>query len=135
MSLIIAVIGSREAIIGGDRRRITFLGSCFDLEQELYSGELKTDEDLLKRAKELGASLQVADGKEKVWLQGDILVGEVTEVSAESCRIILVWSRPSWPRQAAGHHQSANSIAFSQRMNASLTQWRQYFALSRRTPC
>lgn len=81
MSLIIAVAGSKEAIIGGDKRSITFLGSCPELEQELYSGMLKTDEELLNRARELGASLQVSDGREKVWQRGDVLVGEVTEIS------------------------------------------------------
>jgi hypothetical protein len=82
MSLIIAVAGCKEAIIGGDKRSITFLGSCPELEQELYSGKLKTDKELLSRAKELGASLQVSDGREKVWRRGDVLVGEVTEISA-----------------------------------------------------
>ncbi|VVB64218.1 Uncharacterised protein [uncultured archaeon] len=81
MSLIIAVAGSKEAIIAGDKRSITFLGSCPQLEQELYGGMLKTDEDLLNRARELGASLQVSDGREKVWRRGDVLVGEVTEIS------------------------------------------------------
>lgn len=81
MSLIIAVAGSKEAIIGGDKRSITFLGSCPELEQELYSGKLKTDEGMLNRARELGASLQVSDGREKVWRRGDVLVGEVTEIS------------------------------------------------------
>jgi hypothetical protein len=36
---------------------------------------------LLIRAKELGASIQVSDGREKVWRRGDVLVGEVTEIS------------------------------------------------------
>jgi hypothetical protein len=81
MSLIIAVAGSREAIIGGDKRSITFLGSCLELEQELYSGKLKTDEQMLSRARELGSSLLVSDGREKVWQRGDVLVGEVTEIS------------------------------------------------------
>jgi len=81
MSLIIAVAGSKEAIIGGDKRSIAFLGSSPELEQELYSGKLKTDEDLLIRAKALGSSLQVSDGREKVWRRGDVLVGEVTEIS------------------------------------------------------
>jgi hypothetical protein len=81
MSLIIAVAGSKEAVIGGDKRSITFLGSCPELEQELYSGKLKTDKDLLNRAKELGALLQISDGREKVWRRGNVLVGEVTEIS------------------------------------------------------
>ena len=44
MSLIIAVAGSKEAIIGGDKRSITFLGSCPQLEQELIPGELHLPE-------------------------------------------------------------------------------------------
>lgn len=83
MSLIIAVAGSKEAIIGGDKRSITFLGSCPQLEQELYGGMLKTDENLQNRARELGSSLQVSDGREKVWRRGDVLVGEVTEISPD----------------------------------------------------
>ena len=81
MSLIIALSKSNKAVIGGDKRSITFLESCALLEQELYSGDIQTDQDLLKRAGELGASLQVADEREKVWRQGDILVGEVTEIA------------------------------------------------------
>ena len=81
MSLIIAVAGSKEAIIGGDKRSITFLGSCPELEQELYSGKLKTDKEMLSRASTLGTCIQVSDGREKVWRRGDVLVGEVTEIS------------------------------------------------------
>jgi hypothetical protein len=81
MSLIIAASKGNVAIIGGDRRSIAFFGDCEALEEELYSGRLATDEELIVRAKELGASLQVTDGREKVWRQGDVLVGEVTEIS------------------------------------------------------
>ena len=59
------------------------MGSCHQLEEELYSGQIKNDQDLIARAKELGASLQVTDGREKVWREGDVLVGEVTEISAK----------------------------------------------------
>ena len=51
------------------------------MEEELYQGRIKTDEDLMRRAKELGASFQVTDGREKVWSKGDVLVGEVTEIT------------------------------------------------------
>jgi hypothetical protein len=83
MSLIIAVVGGKEAIIGGDKRSITFLGDCSKLEEELYSGRLSSDEEMQKRAKDLSASLLVSDEREKVWHYGDILVGEVTEISPE----------------------------------------------------
>ncbi len=94
MSLIIALSGSKKAIIGGDKRSMTFLGSCADLEHELYSGDIQTDQDLLKRARELGTSLQVADGREKVWRQGDILVGEVTEISPTAERRRRIYLMP-----------------------------------------
>ncbi len=60
------------------------MGKSPELEEELYSGMIKNDDELKARAKELGASLSVSDGKEKVWRSGDILVGEVTKISQES---------------------------------------------------
>jgi hypothetical protein len=86
MSLVIALAASREAVIGADRRSIAFLGPCPELEEELYSGQIKNDRELADRARELGASLQVSDGREKVWRRGDLLVGEVTEISAKLSR-------------------------------------------------
>lgn len=82
ISLIIALAGSREAVIGGDKRCITFSGSCPQLEDELYSGRIKNDQELLARAAELSATLQITDEREKVWRIGDLLVGEVTELSS-----------------------------------------------------
>ena len=86
MSLVIALALSREAIIGADRRSISFFGPCQALEEELYSGKIEDDCNLESRAKELGASLQISDGREKVWKRAEILVGEVTEVSASLSR-------------------------------------------------
>lgn len=83
MSLVVALAKSKEAVMGGDRRSITFLGSWPELEQELYSGQISDDEALLARAKEIGATLQVTDGRDKVWRRGDILVGEVTEITPQ----------------------------------------------------
>jgi hypothetical protein len=94
MSLIIALAGSREAVIGGDKRCITFSGSCPQLEDELYSGRIKNDEALQARAGELGAILQVSDGKEKVWRIGDLLVGEVTELSSRRERRRRIYLAP-----------------------------------------
>lgn len=82
MSLVIALAASRQAVIAADRRAILFLGSCPPLEAELYSGQIKDDGELEARAEALGAVLQVSDGREKVWRRGDVLVGEVTELSA-----------------------------------------------------
>ncbi len=94
LSLIIAFIGSREAVIGGDRRSITFLAKTPELEEELYLGKIRNDEELKARARELGASIQVSDGREKVWRQGDILVGEVTEISSSLERRRRIYLAP-----------------------------------------
>ena len=94
MSLVIALATSREAVIAGDRRSIAFLGSCPGLEEELYSGKIRDDQELIARAKELGASLQVSDGREKVWKQGDLLVGEVTEISPQLERRRRIYVAP-----------------------------------------
>lgn len=94
MSLVIALAASREAVIGADRRAIAFLGSCPRLEEELYSGQIKDDQQLLVRAGELGAALQITSSKEKVWRRGDLLVGEVTEISAVLSRRRRIYLTP-----------------------------------------
>jgi hypothetical protein len=94
LSLVIALAASREAVIGGDRRAISFLGDCSRLEEELYTGQIRDDQELLARTKELKASLQVSDGKEKVWRQGRVLVGEVTEISASLSRRRRIYLLP-----------------------------------------
>ena len=94
MSLVVALAGSQEAVIGGDWRSISFLGSCKRLEEELYSGQIRNDQELIDRAKELNATLQVSDGREKVWRCGDLLVGEVTEISAQLERRRRIYLAP-----------------------------------------
>jgi hypothetical protein len=94
MSLVIALAASREAVIGADRRAIAFLGSCPRLEEELYSGQIKDDQQLLDRARELGAALQITSNREKVWRRGDLLVGEVTEISAVQSRRRRIYLTP-----------------------------------------
>jgi len=94
MSLVIALAASREAVIGADRRAIAFLGSCPRLEEELYSGQIENDERLADRARELGAYLQICDGREKVWRRGELLVGEVTEISPKLCRRRRIYLTP-----------------------------------------
>jgi hypothetical protein len=94
VSLVIALAASRQAVIGADQRAITFLGPCPELEEELYSGQIENDPKLLKRARDLGASLRVSDDREKVWRRGDLLVGEVTEISLKLCRRRRIYLAP-----------------------------------------
>lgn len=50
----------------------------------------------MARAKELCSSLQVSDGREKVWRheKGDVLVGEVTEISLDKDRRRRIYLAP-----------------------------------------
>ncbi|HEY0196072.1 MAG TPA: DUF2121 domain-containing protein [Methanobacterium sp.] len=84
MSLIICYIGNHGSVIIGDKRRIGFIGDEKKrelLEEELYSGSIKTQESMLKRADELEITLKITDDTEKVRTIGDVVVGEVRTTS------------------------------------------------------
>ncbi len=85
MSLVMAFIGARGAVMGGDTREILTSGdrvATETLEHELYGGPIRTDEALHLRAGELGISLTIRDDKRKVAPRDGILVGEVSETAA-----------------------------------------------------
>jgi hypothetical protein len=80
LSLIICYIGSKGAVIAGDKRRIGFMGDKDKrehLEEELYSGSIKTKESLIRRANELDIPIKINDDASKVKNIGDVLMGEV----------------------------------------------------------
>jgi hypothetical protein len=80
MSLIMTYVGSKGCVMAGDKRRIGFLGDQTQreiLEEELYSGIIKTREELLQRAAQLQINIKINDDGEKVRSKGDVLVGEV----------------------------------------------------------
>jgi hypothetical protein len=82
MSLIVAFIGIHGTVMAGDMREIITVGeriSIETLEHELYEGLILTDEELKRRAEELGVSLTIRDDKRKVTQRDGILVGEVCE--------------------------------------------------------
>jgi hypothetical protein len=82
VSLVIAFIGKQGAVMAGDTREIITIGdeiSTEILEHELYSGLLITDEDVKKRAGDLGLFLTINDDKRKVTQRNGMLVGEVSE--------------------------------------------------------
>ena len=73
-------IGRKGCVIAGDKRRIGFYGpeqAREKLEEELYSGKIKTREKLVKRAVEHGITLNISNDAEKVREIGDVVVGEV----------------------------------------------------------
>lgn len=80
MSLIISYIGRNGCVMVGDKRRIGFFGDTGKrekLEEYLYAGAIKTDDELLKVAKEQGISLNIQDDAQKVREIGNVIVGEV----------------------------------------------------------
>jgi hypothetical protein len=86
MTLVIAFIGNQGAVMAGDMREIAFGGDdarIEELERELYSGAITTDDDLRRRAGEIGVEIRVRDDKAKVSQQGGVLIGEVTETDGE----------------------------------------------------
>jgi hypothetical protein len=85
MTLVMAFIGEKGAVMAGDRREITFLGdrpSIELLEKELYDGRIVTDGELRARAAELGVRLGIRDDKVKVSEREGVLVGEVSSLEA-----------------------------------------------------
>jgi hypothetical protein len=82
VSLVIAFIGKQGAVMAGDTREIITIGDDIStgiLEHELYSGLLVTDDDMKKRAGDLGLVLTINDDKRKVTQRNGLLIGEVSE--------------------------------------------------------
>ena len=69
-----------DRIHWSDRREIRFYGGgdSETWEYELYSGIIKTDDELMERSRSLGVRIDIKDDKEKVFASGDLLVGVVT---------------------------------------------------------
>jgi hypothetical protein len=81
MSLILSYIGRKGCVIAGDKRRIAYFGnksSREKLEEELYDGTIKNDEELQKRASDMGITLKISDDACKVRGSGEVVIGEVS---------------------------------------------------------
>ncbi len=82
MSLVIGFTGSSGAAIGGDMREILLWGEdagTMRLERALYSGDIRDDAELARRAADLGVKLSIRDTKVKVRERDGVLIGEVSE--------------------------------------------------------
>jgi hypothetical protein len=90
ISLIIAYIGNKGSVMVGDKRKIAFFGKKTNrekLEEELYSGILKTYEEFINKAKELNISYKITEDVNKVKNLENALVGEVsTRTTTETKR-------------------------------------------------
>lgn len=81
MSLIIAYVGKKGCVMASDKRKIGYFGdkeNLKTLEEELYEGNLSTDDDFLKRADELGISIKITDDANKLKMIGNTIRGEVS---------------------------------------------------------
>lgn len=84
MSLIIAYIGKKGCVMASDKRRIAYFGEVDkreELEQELYSGKITNDNELYKRASELGVVLKITDDANKIKSMNKVIMGEVSSKS------------------------------------------------------
>jgi len=90
MSLIICYYGKNGAVVGGDRRQIFFRGSEESrkiLEEKLYNGDIKSEEELYNLANELNIKIIVEDNREKVRKISDsVVVGEVRSLGIDAKR-------------------------------------------------
>ncbi|WP_459201562.1 MJ0548 connectase family domain-containing protein [Methanococcus sp. CF] len=89
MSVIIGYYGKNGAVIAGDKRNLLINGIESDrekLEELLYSGKIKTDDELLKKASEFGVNVHINDSQEKVRKIGNLLCGEVRSIGKDSKR-------------------------------------------------
>lgn len=81
MSLIIAYIGKKGCVMTGDKRKIGYFGDkerLDELEKDLYSGNIKSDEEFQKRANDLGISIKITDDANKLKIVGNCVRGEVS---------------------------------------------------------
>ncbi len=81
MSLIMSYVGRKGCVIAGDKRRIAYFGDKSNreiLEEELHEGAIINDNELQKRAADLGITLKITDDACKVRSIGEVVVGEVS---------------------------------------------------------
>ena len=79
MSLIIAYVGKKGCVMASDKRRIAYFGNNRQaLEDELYNGNITTDEELYQKSKELDVPIKITDDADKLRIVGNAIRGEVS---------------------------------------------------------
>lgn len=89
LSVVIGYYGKNGAVIAGDKRNLLFNGiesNRAKLEEVLYSGEIRTDEELFEKASEFDVTVHINDTREKVKSLGNLLSGEVLSIGKDSKR-------------------------------------------------
>lgn len=79
MSLIIAYVGKKGCVMASDKRRIAYFGTNRQaLEDELYNGNITTDEELYQKSHELDVPIKISDDADKLRIVGNTVRGEVS---------------------------------------------------------
>ena len=81
MSLIIAYVGKKGCVMASDKRKIAYFGDQDKrekLEEEIYSGAIKSDDEMHKRASELDIVIKITEDSNKLRTIDDVIVGEVS---------------------------------------------------------
>ena len=81
MSVIIAYIGKNGCVMASDKRRIAYFGDKDErekLEEDLYTGKIRNDEELYNEAKKRQITLKISDDVNKIKKIENALMGEVS---------------------------------------------------------
>ncbi|MGN1363447.1 MAG: DUF2121 domain-containing protein [Methanobrevibacter sp.] len=81
MSVIIAYIGKKGCVMASDKRRIAYFGDKDErekLEQDLYTGKIRNDEELYNEATKRQITLKISDDVNKIKKIENALMGEVS---------------------------------------------------------
>ena len=82
MTLLIAYVGKNGCVIASDKKRIAFMGNSEKLEDELFSGKIKTDDELLSKASDENVNINITDDGDKIYDLDDALKGEIINKGA-----------------------------------------------------
>ncbi|ABR55098.1 conserved hypothetical protein [Methanococcus vannielii SB] len=89
MSVIIGYYGKNGVVIAGDKRTILFNGEEKKremLEELLYSGKIKNDDDLSEKSAEFSVKVHILDDQKKIKQLENTLIGEVRTIGKDSKR-------------------------------------------------
>ncbi len=82
MTLIIAYMGKNGCVMASDKKRIAFMGNSEKLEDKLFSGEIKSDEELFSIAKKENVNINITDDGVKIYRIDEALKGEIINKGA-----------------------------------------------------
>lgn len=82
MTLIIAYIGKKGCVMASDKKRIAFMGDSEKLEDKLFSGEIKNDDELFSIAERENININITDDGVKIYRINESLKGEIINKGA-----------------------------------------------------